>query len=150
MRSRLVWCASLAAVLAAMEGADPARACLLATFHDTQETRLGDIPHVARRYLTATSNEEVTADQIRDCPPAVAALIQDTVAEHEQATSPEAAVAHDADKLECLLQALEYRSAGVVNVQDWIDSSRAALQTTSAIAIADAATGLSGLEWRRG
>jgi putative hydrolase of HD superfamily len=140
--------AVLAAILAAMEGADPARACLLAALHDTQETRVGDIPHIGRRYLTAASNETVTADQVRDCPPTVAAAIQNAVADHEAGISPEARVAHDADKLECLLQAVEYRRAGNQNVQDWIDSSRAALKTTSAVQIAEAALTMTGLEWR--
>jgi putative hydrolase of HD superfamily len=36
-------------MLAAMEGADPARVALLCALHDTQETRVGDIPHVGRR-----------------------------------------------------------------------------------------------------
>ena len=37
--------AQLAALLAAEEGADPARASFLALWHDTQETRTGDLPH---------------------------------------------------------------------------------------------------------
>ena len=62
----------LATVLAAMEGADPARAAQLAIFHDTQETRIGDIPYIGRRYLKVATNQAVTADQVAACPPAVA------------------------------------------------------------------------------
>lgn len=54
-------------VLAAMEGADPARVALMCVLHDTQETRVGDIPHIGRRYVRATDNETVTADQIAGC-----------------------------------------------------------------------------------
>jgi len=57
-------------------------------------------------------------------------------------------VARDADKLECLIQALEYRHQGYSRVQDWIDNCRASLKTTSAQQIADAAERLSGLEWQ--
>ena len=141
--------AVLATILAAMEGADPARACLLATFHDTQETRLGDIPHIGRRYLTAATNEAVTADQVAACPDAVAQTIQAAVASHEAADNPEALVARDADQLECLLQAVEYRRTGNHNVQDWIDSCRTALKTASATRIADAALEMTTVEWRR-
>jgi hypothetical protein len=43
----------IASVLALMEGADPAKAYLLAVFQDTQETRVSDTPHIGRRYLDA-------------------------------------------------------------------------------------------------
>ncbi len=48
-------------------------------------------------------------------------------------------VARDANKLEWLVQAVEYRHQGIDNVQRWIDSSRAALKTASAHRLADAA-----------
>lgn len=35
-------------LLASMEGADPARTALLCLFHDTQKSRIGDVPRVAR------------------------------------------------------------------------------------------------------
>ena len=37
--------AQLAAILAAEEGGDPAPAGMLALWHDTQETRTGDLLH---------------------------------------------------------------------------------------------------------
>lgn len=140
--------AILASILASMEGADPATAAHFALFHDTQETRVGDITHIGRRYLTATGNEEVTADQVADCPPNVAAAVRATVAAYERQDCAEAVIARDADKLECLLQAIEYRRHGNANTGDWIDSCRAALKTLSAHRIADAATGMTGLEWQ--
>jgi putative hydrolases of HD superfamily len=36
--------AIIAGLLASLEGADPARATMLAVWHDSQETRVGDIP----------------------------------------------------------------------------------------------------------
>jgi putative hydrolases of HD superfamily len=128
--------------------ADPARAAQFAVFHDTQETRIGDIPYVGRRYLQVATNEAVTADQVAACPPAVARVLQDIVDTYEAQDTLEARVARDADKLECLIQVLEYRHQGYSGVQDWIDNCRATLKTTSAQQIADAAERLSGLEWR--
>jgi putative hydrolases of HD superfamily len=134
-------------ILAAMEGCDPARVALMCVLHDTQETRVGDIPHIGRRYVKATDNETVTADQVAACPPAVAQVIASAVAEFEAGATREAIVAHDADKLECLVQAVEYRHQGVTTVQPWIDSCRAALKTDSALRLADAAVAGQPLAW---
>ncbi len=140
--------AIIGALLASLEGADPARTALLCLFHDTQETRVGDIPHIGRRYLDAAPNGVVTEDQMAEAPPAVAELVRRTVAEYEANGSREAIVAHDADKLECLIQALEYREQGYANVQPWIDNSYAELKTGSARALADAALKMGSLEWQ--
>ena len=43
-------------------------------FHDTQETRITDIPYIGKRYLQAAPNEEVTADQMRGLPAPVAEI----------------------------------------------------------------------------
>jgi putative hydrolase of HD superfamily len=134
-------------MLAAMEGADAARVSMLCVLHDTQETRITDIPHVAKRYLTAVPNTAVTADQVAACPPAVADVITAAVAEYEAGETREAVVARDADKLECLVQAVEYRHQGVDSVQRWIDSSCAALKTASARRLADAALDGQPLAW---
>jgi putative hydrolase of HD superfamily len=141
--------AVVGSVLAMMEGADPARVALLCTFHDTQETRVGDIPWVGRRYLTASKNEDVTADQVANAHPAVAAGIQAVVDEYENGESIEVLVAHDADKLECMLQGLEYLEQGYRNAREWVDSTRAKLKTASAIELADAAQDMSSAEWQR-
>ncbi|MFI7303985.1 HD family hydrolase [Micromonospora aurantiaca] len=134
-------------MLAAMEGADPGRVSMLCVLHDTQETRITDIPHIAKRYLTAAPNTAVTADQVAACPPAVADVITAVVAEYEAGETLEAIVARDADKLECLVQAVEYRHQGVADVQRWIDSSRAALKTSSAHRLADVALTGAPMAW---
>ncbi|AXK35496.1 HD domain-containing protein [Streptomyces armeniacus] len=141
--------ALIGAVLAMMEGADPARVALLCTFHDTQETRVGDIPWVGRRYLTAAKNEDVTRDQLADAHPAVAAGIQAVVDEYETGDSLEVLVAHDADKLECVIQGLEYLEQGYRNAREWVDTTRSRLKTPSAMALADAAETMSSLDWQR-
>ncbi|MFI9720032.1 HD family hydrolase [Streptomyces sp. NPDC052396] len=141
--------AVIGAVLAMMEGADPAKVALLCTFHDTQETRVGDIPWIGRRYLTAAKNEAVTADQVSDAHPAVAAGVQAIVDEYENGDSVEVLVAHDADKLECVIQGLEYLEQGYSNAREWVDSTRAKLKTPSAIALADAAQGMTSADWQR-
>ncbi|WP_328808418.1 HD domain-containing protein [Nonomuraea montanisoli] len=139
--------AVIAGVIAALEGGDPQRAAFMSLFHDSQETRITDIPYVAKRYLTAPANEDVTADQTRDVPEAVAAMLRGAIAEYEEKVSLEAVCARDADKLECLLQAVEYREQGHQNVQPWIDSSLAALKTATAKRLADEALRTNTLDW---
>ncbi|WEV26255.1 HD domain-containing protein [Streptomyces sp. 71268] len=141
--------AVVGAVLAMMEGADPAKVALLCTFHDTQETRVGDIPWIGRRYLTAAKNEDVTRDQLAEAHPAVAAGIQAVVEEYEHGDSLEVLVAHDADKLECMIQGLEYVEQGYSNAREWVDSTRAKLKTASAIELANAAQNMSSVDWQR-
>jgi putative hydrolase of HD superfamily len=140
--------AVVAMIIASIEGADPNRAALLAVLHDSPETRVGDIPHVGRRYLTAAPAEDIVADQVADMPDPVAAFITGAVSEFEDNESPEALCAKDADKLECLIQAVEYRHGGA-NVEDWISNSMASLKTDAARAIAEAVLQADPLAWQR-
>ncbi|MER6606451.1 HD domain-containing protein [Streptomyces sp. NPDC000927] len=141
--------AVVGSVLAMMEGADPAKVALLCTFHDTQETRVGDIPWIGRRYINVAKNEDVTADQVADAHPVVANGIKAIVDEYENSDSLEVLVAHDADKLECMIQGLEYLQQGYPAAQEWVDSTRAKLKTPSALALAEAAQTMSLAEWQR-
>ncbi|MGH3540182.1 MAG: HD domain-containing protein [Pseudonocardiaceae bacterium] len=140
--------AQLASIIAAIEGAEPGRAALLAVWHDSQETRTGDIPHTARPYIDQCCPEVITADQTTSLPDAARKTVQEAVAEYETQQTPEAHCAKDADKLECLIQAVEYKDAGYTRVQGWIDSSRNHLRTDTARRIADAALCTSPLAWR--
>jgi putative hydrolase of HD superfamily len=139
--------AIIASVITALEGGNPERAAFMSLFHDTQETRVTDIPYIGKRYLKAAPNEEVTTDQVRDVPEPVAEMVSGAVGEYEEKASLEAVCARDADKLECLIQAVEYREQGHQNVQPWIDSSLAALKTTSAKRLADEVLSTGSLDW---
>lgn len=98
-----------------------------------------DIPHLGRKYLEAASNEKVTADQVSGLPQEVAADVMALIHEYESAETVEAQCARDADRLECLFQAIEYRGAGARNVDGWTESSRLNLRTEAGRQIADAA-----------
>jgi putative hydrolase of HD superfamily len=137
----------VASVIATMEGADPQRAAFLALWHDTQETRTTDLPHLAQRYVTAAPNEQVTEDQVRPLPAALAGLIRGAVSEYEAGATPEARCARDADKLEMLLQAREYEAQGHRDVQPWIDSALSRLRTAAARLLADEALAGEPLAW---
>jgi putative hydrolase of HD superfamily len=140
--------AQLAAVIAVEEGADPARAALLALWHDSQETRTGDLPHTVSGYLTKPEPRQITADQTARLPERAREMIRGAVDEYESRQTAEALCAKDADQLEMLLQAVEYRDIGVQRVDGWIDSARNSLRTGTGQRIAEAAVSLSPLDWR--
>lgn len=89
-----------ASVIAVMEGGDPQRAAFLALWHDSQETRTTDLPHLTRRYVAAAANEQVTIEQVRPLPPVIAGMIRAAVTEYEAGETLEARCARDADKLD--------------------------------------------------
>lgn len=81
--------------------------------------------------------------------PAVKAEAQRIVEEYENGDSLEVICAHDADNLECLIQAVEYREQGCSHVQPRIDSSLSKLKTASARALAEAALHMTSIEWQK-
>ncbi|GAA3481882.1 hypothetical protein GCM10018966_064140 [Streptomyces yanii] len=57
--------------------------------------------------------------------------------------------ARDADKLECMIQGIEYKAQGYENAQRWIDNSRGRLTTKTANELADAVLQSGSLDWLR-
>lgn len=144
------WRTSLiASIIAKLEGADPARAAFLAVWHDTQETRTGDVNYVGKKYSTAADPVAVTADQTAGMPELLATAIRELVAEYEEKDSAEAICARDADKLECMLQGIEYKAQGYEAAQRWIDNSRARLTTETGQRLAEELLGQGTLDWLR-
>ncbi|HEX4256462.1 MAG TPA: HD domain-containing protein [Streptosporangiaceae bacterium] len=137
----------VATVLASAEGADPQRAAFLALWHDSQETRTTDLPHLAQRYVTSVPHDQITDDQVRPLPPALARLIREAVAEYEAGQTPEARCARDADKLEMLLQAREYEAQGHRDVQPFLDSALNRLHTATGRKLAEEALAEPPLGW---
>ncbi|WP_431873116.1 HD domain-containing protein [Nocardiopsis eucommiae] len=145
------WRTSLiASVLASMEGADPARAALIATWHDTGETRTGDVNHLGRKYVQGSVDPlEIAVDQTEGMPAPLAELVRGAVAEYEAQETAEAVCAKDADKLECLVQGVEYRAQGHGTAQRWIDNSKARIKTRSGKALAEAVLAGEPMDWLR-
>ena len=142
------WRTSLiASIIAKLEGADPARAAFLAVWHDSQETRTGDVNYLGKRYSTEADPQAVTADQTAGMPELLASAIRELVAEYEAKDSPEAICARDADKLECMLQGIEYKAQGYENAQRWIDNSRGRLVTETGQRLAEELLGQGTLDW---
>jgi putative hydrolases of HD superfamily len=134
-------------LLAVMEGADPAKTAALCLFHDTQETRLGDVPSVGKAYVVTAPNPEVTADQVAGFPAEIGQAVRQVVDEYEARQTLEAQLAKDADKLECLIQAREYQAQGHEDVPPWIETSAAALRSESARQLAEACQQVPPRQW---
>ncbi|MFF3455805.1 HD family hydrolase [Streptomyces sp. NPDC002730] len=144
------WRTSLiASIIAKLEGADPARAAFLAVWHDSQETRTGDVNYLGKKYGTEADPQAVTADQTAGMPEVLASTVRDLIAEYEARESPEAVCARDADKLECMLQGIEYKAQGYENAQRWIDNSRGRLVTETGRRLADELLSQGSLDWLR-
>ncbi|MFE5546633.1 HD family hydrolase [Streptomyces sp. NPDC056534] len=144
------WRTSLiASVIAKLEGADPARAALLAVWHDTQEARTGDVNHLGKKYSGSADPRQVTADQTAGMPEILASAVRDLVAEYEDKESLEAICARDADKLECMLQGLEYKAQGYQSAQRWIDNSLGRLTTETGQRLAEELLSHDPLDWLR-
>ena len=71
-----------------MEGADPAKTAALCLFHDTQETRIGDVPSVGKAYVVTAPNPEVTADQVAGFPAEIGQAVRELVEEYESSREP--------------------------------------------------------------
>ncbi len=141
--------ALLASIIAKLEGADPARAAYLAVWHDSQETRTGDVNHLGKKYASDADPRAVTEDQVSGMPEVLASAVREIVTEYEAKESAEAICARDADKLECMIQGVEYKAQGYENAQRWIDNSRGRLVTKSANELADAVLATGSLDWLR-
>lgn len=139
----------IASVIATLEGADAARAAHLAVWHDSQETRTGDVNHLGKKYAAPGDPVSVTADQTAGMPEVLRTAVRAVVAEYEARETPEAICARDADKLECMLQGLEYQGQGYEAAQRWVDNSRARIVTKSGQLLADQLLAQAPLDWLR-
>jgi 5'-deoxynucleotidase YfbR-like HD superfamily hydrolase/biotin operon repressor len=133
-------------MLAAVEGADIGRTAALCLLHDAHETRIGDVPSVGRAYVTTAVPEAVSAHQTAAMPDTAAKAVQDLVAEYEATQTTESRLAHDADKIETLLQATEYQARGH-DTQAWRDTSLAALRTDAGRQLAQAIGAADPHQW---
>ena len=132
--------------LAALEGADPGRTAALCLMHDIHETRIGDVPSVGRAYVNTAVPEAVVAHQTSGMPNDVGKVFQELTAEYEATETLESRVAHDADKIETLLQATEYVAKGY-HAEPWQDTSIQALRTESGKQLAQAIASVDPSSW---
>ena len=120
-------------VLAKLEGANADKVMKLCLFHDIPEARIMDTHKVARRYIDQKAAEEkVIAEQAALLPKHVGDDVRALWEEADAQKTKEAIIAKDADYMEGILEAKEYKDNGNKYAQEWIDNWTAALKTESA------------------
>ena len=140
--------AAIAYVLAELEGANPEKAAAIALFHDTGETRVNDQPRVGKTYVDWSGAEEkVIEDQLQRLPAGLGDKIRALYSEGAAKNSPEARIAKDADRLECLIQAREYEDRGHHAAREWIENALASLETEAAKKIGAQCASADPVDW---
>lgn len=143
--------AILGYILASLEGADPMKTAVMCLFHDTAETRIGDLHRVAKRYIKVKDGEQMAlAEQTQRLPQDIANDVVSLLRDYEERESLEGQLAHDADILECLIQAREYQVQGYADVEEWITNCYADLKSNTARDLADACLQVEPHEWWQG
>jgi putative hydrolase of HD superfamily len=143
--------AVLGYILAHLEGADPARTAALCLFHDTPEARFNDLHKLAQRYLDMEKGEALAVkEQVSRLPQKIADDVASLIQHYNERDSLEARLAHDADLLECLIQAREYQTQGYTDVQDWIDSCKAGLKSEASKRLAETCLRIEPRTWFEG
>ncbi|MDI6737346.1 MAG: HD domain-containing protein [Nanoarchaeota archaeon] len=123
----------IAYVLAKMEKADAGKCALMCLLHDIPEARTGDGNKVAARYINFGEAEaKAFNDQTEELPEDVKKEFREIYNEFEERKTKEAAIAKDADLLECALEAKEHVENGFKAALGWIDRIKTALATESA------------------
>jgi putative hydrolase of HD superfamily len=137
-------------LLAELENADPNKCLIMCLFHDIPETRINDFHKVAKAYIDSDAAEdEILQKQISQLPAGLSGSVSHLLSELKNEETAEAIIAHDADVLECLIQAVEYKANGYQDVQEWIDNCMSKLRTESAIKIAHECIDGNGRIWWR-
>jgi putative hydrolase of HD superfamily len=124
---------------------------LICLFHDMGETRINYFHRVSKRSIEIGDREEKAfEEQTERLPAEIAENVIAFMHDYERNTSLEAHIAHDADALECLIQAREYQAQGHTPVQNWITNCYANLTTESARNLAEACLKVEPGEWWQG
>lgn len=135
-------------VLASLVNADPEKTASICLFHDTAETRIGDLHWVAKRYLHTKEGEQAALnEQTGQLPQEIARRILTLANEYNTRSSKEAQLAHEADLLECLLQAREYEMQGYKKGLEWAKMCYEGLQTKVAKILAEACLNSDPGDW---
>jgi putative hydrolases of HD superfamily len=143
--------AVLGYILAVLDGnADLMRVATMCLFHDNGEARIGDLNKVTSRYIVSKAGEAQAVSEQSERLPAAAEQLLALFREYEERSSHEGELAHDADQLECMLQAREYVVQGHPQAQDWIDRSFPRLKSDTAKHLAAVCMNMDPYSWWEG
>lgn len=126
-------CAIIGFFLAQMENALADRVLLMTLFNDTHEARITDLHKMAQRYFDIEKAEDNSfKEQISSLPKRIREKLAGMRKEYKKQQSLESIIARDADILECLIQAKEYKELGYCNASQFMKKAPAFLKTKNA------------------
>ena len=109
-------CAFLAMVFADLSRINIEKLLRMMLLHDVQEAITGDFDHAKKEKVGADTVKRMERRAIKKVlgllPPKLGEEYLAVWTEYEEHDSPEAVLAHDVDKIEVVLQALEYEKQG--------------------------------------
>lgn len=104
------------------EKLDAEKVMRMALLHEIAECRVGDIPYPALKYIGAGRKRAAEGAAVADMMAIFAGISPDYSSiwnEFEKSSSFEAKLVRAADKIEMLLQAIEYEKAGAATLNDF-------------------------------
>ncbi|NQU95907.1 MAG: HD domain-containing protein [Candidatus Omnitrophica bacterium] len=126
-------CAVIGFFLARMEKARAHEVLLMTLFNDIHETRITDLHKMAQRYIDAEKVEDASFDeQMKSLPVDIKKELIESRKEYKKQRTKESIISRDADILECLIQAKEYRDHGYRSASKFMKKAPKFLKTKSA------------------
>jgi putative hydrolase of HD superfamily len=124
-------------LLALLEEADTEKVLKMCLLHDLAEARLLDLPSRTRSYIPNKERieEEIFRDMVNELPIQIRSELLSLFNEYINQSSNEAIIVKDADKLEMMIQAVEYATQGY-DTEEWVLDAITSLNTNSAKKIA--------------
>ncbi|MBI4141271.1 HD domain-containing protein [Candidatus Woesearchaeota archaeon] len=120
-------------VLAKLEKVDVQKVLTMLLVHDLPEARIGDMNLITRRYIDRDAGEKKAFDdQTEYLPDVVKKELRTAFKDFNDKDSKEAIVAHDADLLECAVEAKELMIKGFADMKNWLENIKKRLKTESA------------------
>lgn len=126
-------CAVIGYVIARMEKIYPYKVLIMTLFNDLHEARISDLHKMSQRYFQLEKAEDrAFHEQINSLPKAVKDELSSLHKEYRKQNTKEGVIARDADILECLVQAKEYKEHGFAQAVKFMKKAPGFLRTKSA------------------
>ncbi len=126
-------CAVIGYYIAHAEGVDPYRVLVMTLFNDIHEARINDLHKMGHYYIDFKDAEKrVFKDQVADLPANLRTELTVFRGDYDAQRTREALVARDADILECLVQAKEYKDNGSPVASKFLKRAPGFLKTRTA------------------
>ncbi len=119
--------------------------CAALVFHDMHEVRILDLNKISLRYLDkGDAEKKVETEQTEKLPDAS----KETIRSLYSLNDVEYQLVHDADKIECAIQAVEY--LGKEQAKSWIENAKKSVKTDTGKKLLDFLHETDASEWWQG